>query len=81
MPSISLSLFILKRPLANVVDSLLLNPTFVYALKCNLGDDFFQATILSISLVINSTQNMEILLGWTISADKMTEERRFESLT
>jgi hypothetical protein len=70
-----------KAPLANVVDSLLLNTTFVYALKYNLGDDFFQAIILSISLVINLTQNMEVLLGWTISTDEMTEERRFESLT
>lgn len=66
--------------MANVVDSLLLNTTFVYALKYNLGDDFFQAIILSISLVINSTQNMEVFLGWTISTDEMTEERRFESL-
>lgn len=67
--------------MTNVVDRIWFNTIFLYALKCNLGDDFFQATILSISLVINSTQNMEILLGWTISADKMTEERRFESLT
>ncbi|EEI19227.1 deoxyribose-phosphate aldolase [Lentilactobacillus buchneri ATCC 11577] len=63
-----------KALLANEVDSFLLNTTFIYALKCNLGDDFFQATILFISLRIDSTQYMEILLGWSISADEMTKK-------
>lgn len=78
MLSIHLSFFYWKMRkkalLANEVDSFLLNTTFIYALKCNLGDDFFQATILFISLRIDLTQYMEILLGWSISADEMTKK-------